>query len=164
MSETPDIAAPAITPATPEAQDTPAKKQTDWWAELKGIFWLVLGVLAVWSFVAKPFYIPSESMMPTLIKGDRLIVTKYPYGWSYVSPSFHVLPFIKGRIFGRMPERGDVVILKPPMEDSDYIKRVVGLPGDTVRMVEGRLWLNGRPVPARPLGYRLLPLSGEAAA
>ena len=138
-----DTAAPA--PALKEQKSEP--KKTDWWAELKGILWLVLGVLAVWSFIAKPFYIPSESMMPTLIKGDRLIVTKYPYGWSYVSPSpFHLLPFMHGRVFGRMPQRGDVVILKPPAEDSDYIKRVIALPGDRIEVREGVVILNGVPV------------------
>ena len=142
-----DAEAPLVVP-TP----APAKKGTDWWAEIRGLFWLVLGVLAFWCFVAKPFYIPSESMMPTLIKGDRLVVTKYPYGWSYVSPSFHVLPFIHGRLLGRMPQRGDVVILTPPGESSDYIKRVIGLPGDTIEVREGVVWLNGKPIPrvARP--------------
>jgi signal peptidase I len=128
---------------------TPAAKKdgTDWWAEIKSFAWLVLAVLAVWSFVAKPFYIPSESMMPTLIKGDRLVVTKYPYGWSYVSPSpFHVIPFIQGRLFGRMPERGDVVIVKPPEADSDYIKRVIGLPGDRIAVREGVVFINDQPV------------------
>ena len=137
------------------ATDTPAKppKQgTDWGAELRGIIWLVLGVLAFWCFVAKPFYIPSESMMPSLIKGDRLVVSKYPYGWSYVSPSFHVLPFMHGRLLGHLPQRGDVVILTPPGESSDYIKRVIGLPGDTIEVREGVVWLNGKPIPrvARP--------------
>jgi signal peptidase I len=109
-------------------------------------------VLAFWCFVAKPFYIPSESMMPTLIKGDRLVVTKFPYGWSYVSPSFHVLPFIPGRLLGHMPKRGDVVILTPPGESSDYIKRVIGLPGDTIEVRDGVVWLNGKALPrvARP--------------
>jgi signal peptidase I len=128
------------------------KQGTDWWAEIKGLFWLVLAVLGFHSLIAKPFYIPSESMMPTLIKGDRLVVSKFPYGWSYVSPSFHVLPFIKGRLFGHMPQRGDVVILTPPGETSDYIKRVIGLPGDTIEVREGVVWLNGKPIPrvARP--------------
>ena len=142
---------PNDTPApTHEATETnqPAKKKqgTDWWAEIKAIFWLVLAVLAFHTFIAKPFYIPSESMMPGLLKGDRLVVTKYPYGWSWVSPSFHVLPPIHGRLFGRMPERGDVVILTPPGETSDYIKRVIGLPGDTVAVRDGQLFLNGKPV------------------
>ena len=123
------------------------KPATVWWAEIKSFAWLILAVLAVWSFVAKPFYIPSESMMPTLIKGDRLVVTKYPYGWSYVSPSpFHIVPFIHGRLFGRMPQRGDVVILKPPAEDSDYIKRVIALPGDRIEVRAGVIILNGAPV------------------
>ena len=122
-------------------------KTTDWWGEIKSFAWLVLAVLAVWSFIAKPFYIPSESMMPTLVKGDRLVVTKFPYGWSYVSPSpLHVLPFIRGRIFGRLPARGDVVIVKPPEADSDYIKRVIGLPGDRIEVREGVVILNGVPV------------------
>ncbi len=101
-------------PATPAAAATPEKKGTDWWGEIKAIFWLILAVLAFHSFVAKPFYIPSESMMPILLKGDRLVVSKYPYGWSWVSPSFHVFPETKGRLLGSYPERGDVVIVTPP--------------------------------------------------
>ena len=62
-------------------------KKTDWAAEAKGIFWLILAVLGFHSFIAKPFYIPSESMLPGLLIGDRLVVTKYPYGWSFVSPT-----------------------------------------------------------------------------
>jgi signal peptidase I len=130
------------------ASATPAEaKGTDWWAEFKAIFWLILAVLAFHSFIAKPFYIPSESMMPVLLKGDRLVVTKYPYGWSWVSPSFHILPPMAGRIFGRLPKRGDVVIVTPPGRQSeDWIKRVIGLPGDTVAMNHGQLIINGRPV------------------
>ncbi len=150
-------AAPATdTAATP---DTASKKQgTDWWAELKAIFWLVLAVLAFHTFVAKPFYIPSESMMPGLLKGDRLVVTKYPYGWSWVSPSFHILPEMKGRLFGRLPKRGDVVILTPPGETSDYIKRVIGIPGDTIQMVNGQLILNGKPVKREMRPATMIPI------
>src|SRR3546814_20177340 len=64
--------------------------------------------------------------------------------WSYVSPSLHILPFIGGRLFGSLPERGDIVIVKPPGLRSDFIKRVIGLPGDTVVVEGGRVWLNGR--------------------
>ena len=135
---------PEVTVPATKGTDKPA---TDWVAEIKSFAWLILAVLAVWSFVAKPFYIPSESMMPTLIKGDRLVVTKYPYGYSYVSPApFHLLPFIHGRLFGRMPQQGDIVILKPPGEDSDYIKRVIALPGDRIEVREGVIILNGAPV------------------
>ena len=128
------------------------KPPTDWWGEVKAIFWLILAVLAFHSFIAKPFYIPSESMMPILLKGDRLVVSKYPYGWSWVSPSFHVWPEMKGRLFGRTPERGDVVILTPRGEKTDYIKRVIGLPGDTIEMRRGELYINGNAVrrEARP--------------
>jgi len=132
--------------AKPAPAAKPAKEGTDWWAEAKGIFWLVLAVLAFHSFVAKPFYIPSESMMPTLLTGDRLVVTKYPYGWSYISPSFHVLPFIKGRLLGRMPQRGDIVIVTPVGQNTDYIKRVIGLAGDTIALRGGTVILNGVPV------------------
>jgi signal peptidase I len=96
------------------------------------------------SCVAKPFYIPSESMMPGLLKGDRLVVSKFPYGWSWVSPSFHIFPRWEGRIWGAMPRRGDIVIVTPRNSSSDYIKRVIGLPGDTVQLIDGQVFLNGR--------------------
>jgi len=116
------------------------------WREIKGLLWVLLAVLAFHSFIAKPFYIPSESMMPGLLTGDRLVVSKYPYGWSWASPSFHILPYMPGRVLGRMPERGDIVIVTPPGTKTDYIKRVIGLPGDTLRMVNGHLIINGEPV------------------
>jgi signal peptidase I len=133
-------------------------RRTNWVAEIRNWAGLLLLVVAVHSLVAKPFYIPSESMMPGLRVGDRLLVSKYPYGWSYASASFHLLPFTRGRLFGRMPERGDVVIVSRPEAGTseDLIKRVVGLPGDIVQMVRGRLWLNGKPVPTLDLGYRRL--------
>ncbi|MEO5774905.1 MAG: signal peptidase I [Sphingomicrobium sp.] len=137
------------------------------WREIKGLLWVLLAVLLFHSFIAKPFYIPSESMMPGLLKGDRLVVTKYPYGWSYVSPTIPnplaifrsvvlrtgegwgiTLPFMHGRLLGKMPKRGDVVIVTPPGSNEDYIKRVIGLPGDTIEVRNGRLILNGRPVKA----------------
>lgn len=141
-----------------EGSKAKAKPQTDWWGEIKSIFWLLLAVLAFHSFVAKPFYIPSESMMPTLLKGDRLVVTKFPYGWSWVSPSFHILPHMQGRLFGRKPERGDVVIVTPPGGNQDYIKRVIGMPGDTIEMVGGLLLINGYPVKREMRPPTMIPL------
>jgi signal peptidase I len=142
--------APAPAHASDDAGEDagpPAEKaQVNWWKELRAIALLVLAVLAFHSLVAKPFYIPSESMMPGLLKGDRLVVSKYPYGWSWVSPSFHILPRGGGRLFGGMPERGDVVIVTPPNDSIDYIKRVVGLPGDTIQVMGGQLFINGQPV------------------
>jgi signal peptidase I len=138
--------ADAPPPGDPGAVSVPARAGTDWWGEVKAIFWLILAVLAFHSFVAKPFYIPSESMMPVLLKGDRLVVSKYPYGWSWVSPSFHVMPEVRGRLLGALPERGDIVIVTPTGGSSDYIKRVIGLPGDRIEMIDGQLLINGRAV------------------
>jgi signal peptidase I len=135
-------------PSTVSAPETKETKGAVIWREIKGLLWVLLAVLLFHSFVAKPFYIPSESMMPGLLKGDRLVVSKYPYGWSWVSPSFHVFPHWSGRLLGRMPQRGDIVIVTPPGQSDDYIKRVVGLPGDTVEVRGGRLVINGKPVKA----------------
>jgi signal peptidase I len=139
----------------------PAHKQIRWLAEIRNILGLILLVIGLHSLIAKPFYIPSESMMPGLLVGDRLVVSKYPYGWSYASATFHLLPFIKGRVFGRLPERGDVVIVTPPDRSEDLIKRAIGLPGDTIQSIGGRLRLNGKPVRAQDMGYRLMPIDGN---
>jgi len=143
-------------------EPAPADKKEDkgsaLWREIRGLLWVLLAVLAFHSFIAKPFYIPSESMMPGLLTGDRLVVSKYPYGWSWVSPSFHVFPPMKGRLLGRLPERGDIVIVTPPGERSDYIKRVIGLPGDNIRMVGGQLFINGQPVKRQPTTYKMIPI------
>jgi signal peptidase I len=149
--------ASAETPADPPAEEKEAKGSA-LWREIKGLALVLLAVLAFHSLVAKPFYIPSESMMPGLLTGDRLVVTKYPYGWSWVSPSFHVIPPMKGRIFGHMPKRGDIVIVTPPGTRTDYIKRVIGLPGDTIRMVDGTLIINGVPVKRETLPPDMVPI------
>ena len=145
-----------------EVEQTDKPKESAVWREIKGLFWVLLAVLAFHSFVAKPFYIPSESMMPVLLKGDRLVVSKYPYGWSWVSPSFHVLPHWGGRFLGKMPKRGDIVIVTPPGGSQDYIKRVIGLPGDTVEVQGGRLILNGKPVAAQVRPPAMIPVDPNA--
>jgi signal peptidase I len=134
---------PNTVPAVEEPKES---KGAALWREIKGLLWVLVAVLLFHSFVAKPFYIPSESMMPSLLKGDRLVVSKYPFGWSWVSPSFHIFPHWDGRLLGRMPERGDIVIVTPPGQSDDYIKRVIGLPGDTIQVVDGRLVINGKAV------------------
>jgi signal peptidase I len=108
---------------------------------------MLLAVVGFTAWIAKPFYIPSISMMPNLLVGDRLVVSKYPYGWSWVSASFHILPRGMTRILPRTPAYGDIVIVVPPDRDEDYIKRVVALPGDRIAVVNGQIILNGKPVP-----------------
>ena len=144
-------------PAAPAAEKK-TEKGSALWREIRGLLWVLLAVIAFHSFVAKPFYIPSESMMPGLLTGDRLVVTKYPYGWSWVSPSFHVLPPTNGRVLGHMPERGDIVIVTPPGKRTDYIKRVIGLPGDVIRMTDGQLAINGKPVRRQPQAADMIPI------
>ena len=144
---------PAPSPAKRESVEEAASPirgkadRIDWKAELRGLALMLLAVLAFHSLVAKPFYIPSPSMVPTLWTGDRLVVSKYPYGWSWVSASFHLLPRSRARIWSATPEYGDVVIVVPPNSDEDYIKRVVALPNDRIAVVNGQIVLNGKPVP-----------------
>lgn len=135
-----------VEPAEQPAAD-PKADRINWLAELRGLVLMLLTVLAFHSLVAKPFYIPSPSMVPTLFTGDRLVVSKYPYGWSWVSASFHIFPRGHARIWPATPEYGDVVIVVPPNSDEDYIKRVVALPGDRIAVVDGQIVLNGKPVP-----------------
>ncbi len=154
---------PAMNPDEASASDDgEPPHRTDWWGEIKGLFWLVIAVLGFHTLIAKPFYIPSESMLPGLLVGDRLIVTKYPYGYSFVSPTFHVLPFIHGRLFGRMPQRGDVVILTPPGKETDYIKRVIGLPGETIEGRGGTVYINGKPIQRTAEGPKLIPVDANS--
>ena len=116
-----------------------------------------LAVIAV-TFVsttafAQPFYIPSGSMEPTIAIGDALIATKFPYGYSSYSVPFNNTPPSAKRLFGSVPARGDVVIFRLPRDPGvNYIKRVIGLPGDRVQMKDGRLWINGAELPLRPAG------------
>lgn len=123
------------------------REAVDWLGEARGLALMLLAVLAFHSLLAKPFYIPSISMMPGLLVGDRLIVSKYPYGWNWSSLSFHLAPRGTWRAFGRVPEYGDIVIAVPKNREEDLIKRVVALPGDRIAVVNGQIVLNGRPVP-----------------
>ena len=180
---TPETPAPA--PA-PEQKKSPLAKGRDFlraaWHELRAMMWVLLAVLVFHSFVAKPFYIPSESMMPVLLEGDRLVVSKYPYGYSHVSPTIPnpaaiarnifgdgpaepwniTLPRMEGRLFGSVPERGDIVIVTPPGRDEDYIKRVIGLPGDTIAMTGGRLVINGVAVDIERRPEAMIPVDPNA--
>jgi signal peptidase I len=111
---------------------------------------LIAGVFRTLFF--QPFWIPSGSMKDTLLIGDFLFVNKMAYGYSQYSCPFSACPFIPDRIFAGDPERGDVVVFKHPVNGSDFIKRLIGLPGDTVQMQGGRLYLNGEAVPTQDGG------------
>lgn len=128
-------------------KDAKSDEPINWWSELRGLALMLLAVLGFHSFVAKPFYIPSESMLPNLLVGDRLIVSKYPYGFNWSSVSFHLLPRGDWRVLGGTPEYGDIVVPVHPVRSEDYIKRVVGRPGDRIAVRGGQIILNGRPVP-----------------
>ena len=102
--------------------------------------------LVIRTFLFQPFNIPSGSMMATLLIGDYLFVSKYSYGYSHYSLPGSP-PLFSGRILGSAPERGDVVVFRLPRDDStDYIKRVIGLPGDRIQMIDGQLYINEQPV------------------
>ena len=151
----------AADPAAPAAESKESKGSA-LWREIKGLLWVLLAVLAFHSFVAKPFYIPSDSMMPGLLTGDRLVVSKYPYGWSWVSPSFHIFPPTEGRILGKLPERGDIVIVTPAGTRTDYIKRVIGMPGDTIQMINGSLIINGKAVKRELQQPAMIPIDANS--
>ena len=128
-----------------------ARKDGGIWETIKTIFWalLIAGVFRTLFF--QPFWIPSGSMKDTLLIGDFLFVNKMAYGYSAVSCPFGLCP-IQGRILGSGPERGDVVVFRHPTRGDDFIKRLIGLPGDRVQMRNGILWINGQEVPQVPAG------------
>lgn len=150
MTDTPPAVPTAATApdgaAVPAETATKPVKKEDSFAVF--LLKLVLFVAVFRSFFLAPFYIPSESMLPRLLVGDYLLLAKWPYGYSRKSLPFGLPLLPESRVLARQPERGDVVVFKAPPEASeDWIKRVIGLPGDTVQMKDGVLWLNGQPVP-----------------
>ncbi|RMF75417.1 MAG: signal peptidase I [Alphaproteobacteria bacterium] len=150
MSERAESRKPEIT----EAQNAaPASGLGDWLRELVTIIIVaVVASIGIRSFLVELFNIPSESMLPTLMIGDYLVVTKYSYGYSRHSFPFSP-PLFEGRIFARQPRRGDVVVFKLPRDGhTDYIKRVIGLPGDRIQVIGGQLIINGKPVKREHVG------------
>ena len=113
---------------------------------LKTLFYALIIAIIIRSFLIQPFYIPSSSMEPTLLVGDRIFVTKYSYGYSKHSFPFSP-PIFKNRIIFSKPKRGDVVVFKTPADNrTDYIKRLIGLPGDTIQFIETNLYLNNNEI------------------
>jgi len=121
---------------------------------------LVVVVLLFRTLVFTSFSIPSESMMPRLLEGDYLFAAKWPYGYSQASLPLDVKLF-DGRVPDGLPDRGDVVVFKHPSDRADYIKRVIGLPGDQVQMVAGVLQLNGQAVKKEPIGDLIVAVRPE---
>ncbi|MEQ9350047.1 MAG: signal peptidase I [Alphaproteobacteria bacterium] len=125
-----------------------ARRRPGGWAETaRTIFYALLIALVVRTFAFEPFNIPSGSMVPTLLVGDYMFVSKYAYGYSRHSLPWG-LPLFDGRVWaGDGPERGDVVVFKQPgNEKTDFVKRIIGLPGDTIQVTSGILTINGQPV------------------
>ncbi|MFC3099658.1 signal peptidase I [Altererythrobacter lauratis] len=152
-----EIEEPAANPAPAASAGAPEKRVKEEGSFLWFCVKLILIVLIFRSFVFTSFNIPSESMMPRLLVGDYLFAAKWPYGYSSRSLPFNA-PLIPGRIFASTPERGDVVIFEHPIDGTDYIKRVIGLPGETVQMVNGVVHINGQPVGFEQVEDFVLPI------
>lgn len=148
--------------ADPEAGERPppaARKKESWWETLRFFLLLFLAAVAIRSLLFAPFSIPSGSMMPNLLIGDYLFVSKWSYGYSRYSFPFGIASF-DGRLFGSLPERGDVVVFRfPGEENADYVKRVIGLPGDMIEVRAGAVILNGDPLPRQRIADFALPVS-----
>src|SRR5210317_440790 len=118
------------------------KKKDSFFSNVKSIGIAVFIALLIRSFIAEPFNIPSGSMKPNLLVGDFIFVSKWSYGYSRHSLPFSI-PLIPNKICSKMPKRGDVVVFKTPQDNrTDYIKRVIGLPGDKIKIINGEIYLN----------------------
>jgi len=125
---------------------TGTKSESGFGETIRVVIHALLIALVIRTFLFQPFNIPSGSMKPTLLVGDYLFVSKYSYGYSHYSIPFSPNLF-SGRIFGSDPNRGDIVVFRLPRDDStDYIKRVIGLPGDRIEVRNGLLYINDKPV------------------
>jgi signal peptidase I len=145
--------------AQPAAPAETLKPRSELRDTLSFLVKLAILVFIVRSFVFAPFSIPSGSMLPRLLVGDYLFITKWNYGYSKHSLPWS-LPLIPGRIFAKDPARGDVVVFKaPPDAKTDWIKRVIGVPGDTVQMRGGQLILNGQAIPKQRVADFVVPIS-----
>jgi signal peptidase I len=144
-------------PAEPAAE--PAAKKEGWWDTIRFLLIVFAFAIVIRTFIAAPFSIPSGSMLPRLMIGDYLFVAKWPYGYSRFSFPFGIMGY-DGRMLGGLPERGDVVVFRHPGADNeDWVKRVIGLPGDTVQVRSGQVFLNGRPLPRTRIADYLVPVS-----
>ena len=139
-----------MTQTIPAEKPSLLKRLYLWLAEPLAVLLLVFGTTTA---IAQPFYVPSGSMQPTIAIGDALIGSKFAYGYSRYSLPLALGPSAQARFLGRLPARGDVAVFRLPRDPSvTYVKRVIGLPGDRIQMVEGRLVINGKAVPLTPAG------------
>ncbi|MFN4097167.1 MAG: signal peptidase I [Sphingomonas sp.] len=151
-----------IATAQPAAATETLKPRSELRDTISFLVKLIILVFIVRSFVFAPFSIPSGSMLPRLLVGDYLFITKWNYGYSKHSLPWS-LPLIPGRVFAKDPARGDVVVFKaPPDAKTDWIKRVIGVPGDTVQMRDGQLILNGKLIPKQRVADFVLPMTPNA--
>jgi len=137
------------------AQGAPAAEKPGAFQEfieiLKTVAYALAIALLLRVLLFQPFTIPSASMQPNLLEGDYIIVSKYAYGWSHHSIPFSP-PLFKGRIFAHAPKRGDIIVFKLPRDGrTDYVKRLIGLPGDRIDVRRGQVFLNGKAVPRQEL-------------
>ena len=135
-----------------------SRKESSFAGSTRFLITLFVLALALRTFIAAPFSIPSGSMLPRMMIGDYLFVAKWPYGFSRYSFPFGLISF-EGRILGAGAKRGNVVVFRFPGKDEDYVKRVIGLPGDLVQMRGGVLYLNGEAVPKVRIADYLMPIS-----
>jgi signal peptidase I len=130
-----------------------ASRAQRWSAQLIQIASIVAIVFLAKGAFAEPFYVPSASMEPTLLIGDALLASKFPYGYSTASLPIHIDVPESGRIFGATPKRGDVVVFRWPGDRSQvWVKRVIGLPGDRIQVRQGQVWINGSPASVKADG------------
>lgn len=144
MNETASTTAETLAGSEVNSAPETTNKQKEEGSFLAFLLKLAIFVLVLRSFIFAPFSIPSESMLPGLQNGDHLFAAKWSYGFSNFSLPFGIEPFAAGRLFASQPERGDIAIFRaPPLNNEDYIKRVIGLPGDQIQMIGGVLHING---------------------
>jgi signal peptidase I len=138
------------------------QKLTGWLSELKFALVGATLVLIAETALAQPYIVPSSSMEPTLLVGDEIVASKFAYGYSKFSPPFGMKLNFDGRIFSRLPERGDVVVFALPRDPSQtYVKRVIGLPGDRIQVKNGELYINGEMTPRRLLDRPTVDINGQ---
>jgi signal peptidase I len=132
-----------------------AKKERSEIAEtLSTVIWGVGIALVLRTFLFQPFHIPSGSMLPGLMKGDYIITSKYSVGYGRYAAAPIPFPVKNGRLFESQPKRGDVIVFRPDGIKDNYIKRLIGLPGDEVQMISGQIYINGEAVEQRPDGIQ----------